>query len=777
MAKKLVLVESPSKAKTINKYLGKDYVVEATVGHIKNLPKSKLGIDVDNGFTPQFLTIRGKGPMVKKIKDIAGRSKHIYIATDPDREGEAIAQDIADVINETDDSKISRVLFNEITKAGVQKGMDNPRPINTELVASQRARRVMDRIIGYKISPFLWRFIVSEAANSLSAGRVQSVALRLVCEREVEIGKFIEQEYWSVSAIFNTDSKEEIHSKLHSIDGIQIKSPEKDKKQEDTSAEKIASVKKSMIIKDSDTANSIVDGIRNVHEFIISGIARKHTKRNPPAPFITSTLQSEASKNLRMRAKQTMMFAQRLYEGITIGNDGLVGLITYMRTDSTRISDDFAKETSEFIKNSMGGEYAPATPPVYNKKKGATVQDAHEAIRPTSLKYTPEYVKPYLEDSAFKLYSLIWKRFLASQMKPAEFETTVVEITGDKFLFKAYGQVLIFDGFTKMYEEQEETVKEDDREEAKNDRIPAGLNKSDLLDLNKVEPHQHFTKPPGRFSESTLIKELESLGIGRPSTYSSIVSTIVDRKYVEQKDRKLFPTELGVKVNGILVENFPGIIDTGFTARMELELDQIAQGEYTYAGVLTDFYEPFATALSVVEDKIEKIICELCGGEMVIRYGRFGKFLSCNNYPECKNIKSLRELAAANQEPEYTGDTCEKCGSRTLFRDGRFGKFIGCEKYPECDFIKNVTLGIPCGKCKDGEVVERKSRKGKVFFGCSKYPDCDFVAWNRPNPTECKECGSPYMEEKYSKKKGKFLQCPSCKDEILFEEEKVSEED
>jgi len=771
MAKNLVLVESPSKAKTINKYLGKDYIVEATVGHIKNLPKSKLGIDVEDGFKPQFLTIRGKGPMVKKIKDVAGRSKHIYIATDPDREGEAIAQDIADVIDEKDDSKISRVLFNEITKAGIQRGMENPRPIDTELVASQRARRVMDRIIGYSISPFLWRFIVSEAANSLSAGRVQSVALRLVCEREVEINKFIEQEYWSISAIFTTDKNEEIHSKLHSISGIQIKAPEKDKKPDENAD---AAAKKSMIISDGTTAGSFVKEIKNVNSFTISGIARKHTKRNPPPPFITSTLQSEASKNLRMRAKQTMMFAQRLYEGITIGNDGLVGLITYMRTDSTRISDDFAKETSQYIKENIGGDYAPDTPPVY-KKKGATVQDAHEAIRPTSLKYTPEYVKPYLEDSAFKLYSLIWKRYMASQMKPAEFETTVVEITGDKFLFKAYGQVLLFDGFTKMYEEQEESAKEDDREDAKNDKIPAGLNKADMLGLHSVDPHQHFTKPPGRFSESTLIKELESLGIGRPSTYSSIVSTIVDRKYVEQKDRKLFPTELGVKVNGILVENFPGIIDTGFTARMETELDQIAQGEYTYNSVLQDFYQPFSSALAVVEGKIEKIICELCGGEMVIRYGRFGKFLSCNNYPECKNIKSLRELAAANQEPEYTGDTCEKCGSRTLFREGRFGKFIGCEKYPDCDFIKNVTLGIPCGKCESGEVVERKSRKGKIFYGCSRYPDCDFVAWNKPNPTECPSCGSSYMEEKYSKKKGQYLQCPACKEEIVPEETSADE--
>lgn len=771
MAKKLVLVESPSKAKTINKYLGKDYIVEATIGHIKNLPKSKLGIDVDNGFVPQFVTIRGKGDTVKKIKDLANKSSHIFIATDPDREGEAIAQDIADVIDEKHSEKISRVLFNEITKNGVKKGMDEPRPINTDLVASQRARRVMDRIIGYKISPFLWRSVVSEAANSLSAGRVQSVALRLICERDAEIDAFIEQEYWSVGSIFLTDKEEEIHSKLHSIDGVQIKTPAKDKKADEKNESDTSEIKhtKSMIIHNAEEAENIIARIKKVKDFEISNIARKHTKRNAPPPFITSTMQAEASKMLRMRAKQTMMYAQRLYEGVTLGSEGLVGLITYMRTDSTRLSDDICKEASEFLKNTYGPQYAPETIPVYGKKKGSNVQDAHEAIRPTSLKYTPEYVKPFLDDHSFKLYSLIWKRFLASQMKPAEFETTVVEITGNEFLFKAYGQVLLFDGFTKLYVEQEESSKEEEREEAKNDKIPAGLNKHDQLKLKVVTPHQHFTKPPGRYTESSLIKELESLGIGRPSTYSMIVSTIVDRKYVESRERKIYATELGKKINGILIENFPGIIDTGFTAKMELELDQIAQGEYTYSGVLNDFYNPFSSALSVVEDKIEKIICELCGGEMVIRYGRFGKFLSCNNYPDCKNIKSLRELAAANQEPEYTGDTCEKCGSRTLFRNGRFGKFIGCEKYPECDFIKNITLNISCPKCKDGEVLERRSKRGKIFYGCSRYPDCDFVAWNKPSMTKCNSCGSPYMEEKYSKKKGKYLQCPSCKEEIILE--------
>ena len=767
MKKDLVLVESPSKAKTINKYLGKNYVVEATVGHLRNLPKSKLGIDVVNGFEPQFVNIRGKGDLIKKIKSLVTKSDKVYIATDPDREGEAIAQDIAELISDKKTSDIYRVLFNEITKTGILKGMNSPRNIDSYLVQSQRARRVMDRIIGYKISPFLWKTVFS-STNNLSAGRVQSVALRLVCEREDEIDKFIQTEYWSISGIFGVKKTEELHTKLFSIAGKEIKVPPKP---EMTEAE-LAKFSETHVWIDSDShAQGIVERILQEKEFNISNIVKKGTKRNPSAPFITSTLQAEASKALRFRARQTMSIAQKLYEGIELGSEGLVGLITYMRTDSTRLSEEIVQDARQYIESTYGNEYVPKTPLVYDKKKGATVQDAHEAIRPTSVKYTPEFVKPYLDDYGFKLYQLIWNRFISCQMNPANLETTIVEIQASEFLFKAFGQAVIFDGFTRVYLEAQEvdSRKDEERNEAKNEKIPKDLEKGMLLKLLLADKHQHFTKPAPRFTEASLIKELESRGIGRPSTYSMIVSTIVERGYVEQQDRKIIPTFLGKKVNKILVENFPDIINIGFTAKMESELDQIAQGENEYIAVLNDFYTPFEASLQRVEENTEKVYCEKCGAEMAMKYGRFGRFLACTNYPECKNIKSLKELNQENTEPEYTGDTCEKCGGRTVIRQGRFGKFIGCEKYPDCDFIKSITLGIACPKCQTGEVVERLTKKRKTFYGCSRYPDCDFISWQRPVLTPCPNNDSPYLEQRYSKKKGKFLKCPVCAEEVIVE--------
>ena len=763
MAKNLILVESPAKAKTINKYLGNNFIVEATIGHIRNLPKTKLGVDIKNDYQPQYVTIRGKGDVIKKIKSLAAKSNNIYIATDPDREGEAIAQDIVDILNGTVNHKIRRVLFNEITKSGVKKAMDSPRDIDNHLVISQRARRVMDRIIGYKMSPFLWKAIIEiSGSSSLSAGRVQSVALKLICDREEEIDKFIPTEYWSIWAVFKTDKGETFEAKLFSVNSKDLKVQPKP---EMTDKDWKEFLQKNFAINNENTANEIFNLISVKENFIISDIIKKNIKRNPSPPFITSTLQAEASRRIKMRPKQTMMLAQKLYEGVELGKDGTQGLITYMRTDSTRISEEIIPLVRDYIKNSYGDKYIPAFPNVFEKKDKTNVQDAHEAIRPTSLKFTPDYVKDYLDKKSLKLYELIWMRFLASQMASAELEVTNVEVTADEFLFKATGTAIKFSGFMQVYEEMVEP--KENNEDNKEEKIPLGLEKDQRLKLEELTKNQHFTKPPPRFTESSLIRELESKGIGRPSTYSLIASTIQDRNYVQQSDRKLIPTKLGKEVNKILVKNFPDIINVRFTVEMENELDQIAQGENKYVNVLNDFYLPFSEALKHVESNVEKIICDKCGGEMIIKIGRFGKYLACSNYPDCKNIKSLKEVAAQNQEPEYTGEKCEKCGARTVYREGKFGRFIGCERYPDCDYIKNITLNVSCPKCKKGEIVERKSRRKKIFYGCSRYPDCDFVNWYKPIPQECPNNDSYYMEKRYSKKKGEYLKCPNCGEELI----------
>lgn len=729
MSKDLILVESPSKAKTINKYVGNKYIVEATVGHIKNLPKTKLGIDIENKFKPNLVTIRGKSDIIKKIKNLADKSKKIYIATDPDREGEAIAQDVADILDGKNREKIHRVLFNEITKNAVTAALQKPQKIDEKLVSSQRARRVMDRIIGYKVSPFLWKAVLDSYGSSLSAGRVQSVALRLICEREEEIEKFISTEYWSITAIFTTNSGEEIRAKLFEVDGKQIKIPPKPIM---TKEEWDEFLKTNFAITNNELASEIVKKIESINQFIIYDINKKESRKNPYPPFITSTLQVEASKQLRFRPRRTMILAQQLYEGVEIGEEGLTGLITYIRTDSTRLSEEILSDAREYISKIFGESYLPEKARTYDSKK-KNVQDAHEAIRPTSLKYTPEYVKPYLDESQFKLYELIWKRFIASQMESARIETTTINIKADEFLFRASGTTVVFDGFLKLYDESSE---ENNDENGNGTKIPAGLEINQQLNLEELIPNQHFTKPPPRYTESSLIKELESKGIGRPSTYAMIVSTIIDRNYVEQIDRKLIPTKLGKKVNSILIQNFPNIFDVNFTARMEEELDAIAEGEIDYIQVLNDFYEPFSKTLIEVEANLEKIKCEKCGSDMELKIGRYGKFLACTNYPECKNIKSLKELNNGNNEPEFTGETCPKCGSKTVFREGKFGRFIGCEKYPECDYTKVITTGIQCPKCKEGELTPRKTKKGRLFYSCSRYPDCDYATWKLPKSEE-----------------------------------------
>ncbi len=741
MSKDLILVESPSKAKTINKYVGKNYVVEATVGHIKNLPKTKLGIDIENGFEPSLLNIRGKGDLIKKIKSLAGKSDKIYVATDPDREGEAIAQDVVDLLGDKAKEKIHRVLFNEITKKAVNEALKSPIKVDDHLVSSQRARRVMDRIIGYKVSPFLWRAVIEAYGSSLSAGRVQSVALRLICEREEEIEKFIATEYWSIVAVFTTDKGEEIRAKLYEVNGKQIKVPPKPQMTEEEWEEFF---KTNFAITKEEIAKDIVEALKAKNNFKVSDLTKKESRKNPYPPFITSSLQVEASRKLRYRPRRTMMIAQQLYEGIDLGAEGTTGLITYMRTDSTRLSNEIVSDARGFINEKYGEKYLPEKPKTYEQKNKKNVQDAHEAVRPTSLKYTPDFVKEYLDDAQFKLYELIWKRFIACQMESAKLETTTVSISADEYTFRSSGTTILFDGFLTLYDED---IEDSGDQNGNGGLIPAGLEIKQKMNLNELTPNQHFTKPPARYTESSLIKELESNGIGRPSTYAMIMGTIIDRKYVEQVERKMVPTQLGRKVNSILVKNFDNIFNVNFTAKMEEELDLIADGEINYINVLNDFYGPFSKTLSEVEANLEKIKCDKCGSDMEIKMGRFGKFLACTNYPECKNIKSLKEFSPNGGEPEYTGETCPKCGSRTVYREGKFGRFIGCEKYPDCDFTKVVTLGLKCPKCGEGEVITRKTKRGKLFYGCNRYPDCDFASWTMPKAKENGEVSDP--EEEY----------------------------
>lgn len=730
MTKNLVLVESPSKAKTINKYLGRKFIVESTVGHIKNLPKTKLGIDIEDGYKVQLLNIRGKGDLIKKIRSLGSKSEKIFIATDPDREGEAIAQDVVEILEGKTKAHIYRVLFNEITKTAVNKAMDNPIEIDYDLVQSQRARRVMDRIIGYKISPLLWRAILEASGNSLSAGRVQSVALRLICEREEIIDNFIPTEYWVISAEFLTDTGEILSVRLAEREGKQLKIQPKP---EMTEKEWNDFLLKNFAINTEEEAQKILEEIKNSEDFFISNISKKNLKRNPSPPFITSTLQAEASRRLGFRARKTMRVAQSLYEGIKLNKGEITGLITYMRTDSTRLSNDIVDNARNYILDNYGKNYLPEKVRVYEKKNKKNIQDAHEAIRPTSLSHTPEAVKDFLDNDQFRVYQLIWQRFVACQMESAELESTNVSVSAGHNILKASGSVLTFEGFLKVYNE----VKENGNNGSENSQIPAGLIENQKLILNNIEKSQQFTKPLPRFTESSLIKELETNGIGRPSTYASIIGTIQDRLYIEQEEKKLLPTDLGKKVNSVLVKNFPKILDVTFTAKMEEELDLVASGDNEYKKVLDDFYIPFSKRLGEVEKNLEKIICEKCGSEMELKIGRFGKYFACSGYPDCKNIKSTNEIKST--EPEYTGDLCPECGSKTLFRSGKFGKFIGCENYPECSFTKQVTLGIKCPKCKEGEVVSRRSKGGRFFYGCSNYPKCDYVSWNKPKPEVVEE--------------------------------------
>jgi DNA topoisomerase-1 len=744
--KSLIVVESPAKAKTINKYLGSNYVVEASVGHIKNLPKSKLGIDVDAGFLPEYETISGKEEVINRLRERAGRADKVFIATDPDREGEAIASHIAQEVEGVND-RIYRVLFTEITERGIRDAMAKPTKIDKHLVDSQQARRLMDRFVGYKVSPFVWKTMF----YGLSAGRVQSVALRLIVEREDAVNSFVPEEYWSIVAEFQTSSGASFLAKLFKVGGETPRIP------------------------DETTAKGYVGDIGK-QQFHLSDVQRKIVRRNPPPPFITSTLQQEAARRLRMHAKRTMMLAQKLYEGIELGDEGRIGLITYMRTDSTRLSDDSIKDAREYIYSSFGKEYLPHEPRHYRKGKGS--QDAHEAIRPTSMKYTPKLVKKFLEQELYELYELIWNRFVACQMSSAQFEQIAVDVSGGEYVFRATDTIPRFRGFLQVYEEiTEENDKTGDEDPVS--KLPPNLRPEEGVSLSGLVPYQHFTKPPARYTESSLVKELEALGIGRPSTYALIVDTILSRKYVEQRERKLFPTDLGIAVNRILVQHFPHLFNVRFTAKMEEELDTIAEGTSTYLKVMEDFYHPFIRDLEGVDKHASAIkkslqektdeVCELCGKPMIIKWGRNGRFMACTGYPGCKNTKPL--ASELEQTKHMAGMKCDECGAEMVVKGGRFGAFLGCSRYPECKNTKPLSIGVSCPKCKEGYVIERKTTKRKrVFYGCSKYPACDFASWDKPVNRICETCGHGFMVVKFTQSRGEYLLCPSCKAEVAKEE-------
>ncbi len=725
MAKSLVIVESPTKSKTLKKFLGKQFDIIASGGHIKDLPVSKLGVDIENDFEPEYVTIRGKAKVIKSLKDAAKSSDQVYLAPDPDREGEAIAYHIAEEISKAN-KKLRRAAFNEITKRAVLEGIENASEINLNKVKAQQARRILDRLVGYQVSPLLWKTVF----RGLSAGRVQSVALKMICDREEEIEKFTPREYWTFESDFNTAKREQFRVKLTKIDDEKVDIGAK------AEAEKIKS-------KIESTAYAVKSHVKS------------RTKRTPPVPFITSSLQQESFNKLRLSNKATMMIAQQLYEGVEIGDGDLTGLITYMRTDSTRVSTEAITAAGKTIKKLFGEEYVAAGR-VYKKSKKA--QDAHEAIRPTSPDLTPDTVKKFLSRDQYRLYDLIWRRFMASRMASAEYDVDTIEVKGGRFLFKASKQKVAFDGFTRVYNGNDQDINKGFPE------VRAG----EKVDLEEVFIDQHFTEPPPRFNAGSLVKELEEKGIGRPSTYAQIISVLLDRKYVSSEKRRFCPTDLGRTVKRILIDNFPDVFSEEFTARMEEELDKVEEGSYHWVDVLNDFYKPFKVDLDRAEarkDEIKKQVeektdenCEKCGEPMVIKLGRNGKFIACSGYPKCKNTKSLEN------DVQDIDEKCPACGSAMQIRHGRFGRFIACSNYPECKTTKNIPTGVKCPEsgCK-GELVERSTRRGKLFFSCSEYPACEHSTWYRPVDIKCESCKFPYMVEKSTRARGDHLACLKCK--------------
>jgi len=794
MAKALVIVESPVKAKTINKYLGKQYIVKASLGHIKDLPKKDLAVDVEHGFEPRYEIIEGKRKLINELKQAAKNVDAIYLAADPDREGEAICYHLQEELRgKKGEPQIYRVMFNEITKNAIQKAFQQPGMVNEKLVDAQQARRVLDRLVGYKISPLLW----DKVRRGLSAGRVQTVALRLIVERERDIVAFNKVEYWTVDVDLSAKKPPQLSARLL--------------KKNDQTPE----------LGSKEATDALVAQVEGA-DYVVRSVATREKRRNPVAPFITSTLQQESSRKLRFSVKRTMLLAQRLYEGIELGrSEGPVGLITYMRTDSTRVSEGALQDARAYVAVKYGPEYLPESANIYKSKKDA--QDAHEAIRPTSMDYSPDDIAKYLAEDELKLYRLIWNRFVASQMNPAVFDQTTIDIAasgkdGADYLFRATGSVLKFGGFLKVYEEGKDQSDEDD-EELKH-KLPAVV-EGEHLKFREILPEQHFTEPPPRFNEATLVKKLESDGVGRPSTYASIISTILEREYVKKEGGRFIPTELGKVVTGLLVESFDDIFDVKYTARMEEELDEIEEGQLHWREAIGEFYDKFDRDLKHAEEhmtdikRMEKptdLICEKCGKPLVIKWGKHGSFIACTGYPDCTytrelevdlpdvdkvdlseqgdeeycencgrpmvlkkgrfgtfhactgypDCKTTKPIGGTQKKPDVPLDEkCPNCGNNLVLKTGRYGEFTACGNYPTCKYVKQTTIGMACPECSEGEVVERRSKRGKTFYGCNRWPDCNFVSWGKPVQEKCPECGSPYMVEKWLKA-GPVWQCPNA---------------
>jgi DNA topoisomerase I len=755
--KHLIIVESPAKAKTIGKYLGPGYRVRASVGHIRDLPERELGVDIEQGFEPRYVTIRGKGKIIMELRRDASGVDDVILATDPDREGEAIAWHVAEQLgydgtNGDGDGRFRRVLFHEITRDAVRHALEHPLKLDMRKVEAQQARRILDRLVGYQVSPLLWKPI----RPGLSAGRVQTVALRLITEREAEIRAFTAEEYWSITAQLEKDGKS-FEARLHQIDG------------------------KAFRLENEASATNVLNDVANL-PFVITELKRRQRLKNPPAPFTTSTLQQEAAKRLGFTAQRTMRTAQQLYEGMDVGAEGAVGLITYMRTDSTRVAGSAAGAARDMVRDSFGEKYLPKSPRLWGGKQQKGSQDAHEAIRPTDATRRPDQLKQYLDRDQLRLYELIWLRFVGGQMAPAVYDTTTADFSltaasGAKYLFRATGSIMVFDGFTRLYTEAREDG--DHRTLDDLDPLPE-LAEQDRCAVNEIVPAQHFTQPPPRFTEASLVKELERLGIGRPSTYAQIISTITDREYVKLEQKRFQPTPLGETVAAVLIKVFPDLFSVGFTSGMEAELDRIEEGELDWRRVLQDFYGPFQERLAEGKDRSEEIIrdavsseagpCPECGRDMAVRWNRYGRFLGCTGYPECRHTQSLEGEGKA--EPKSIGEPCPQCGAELFEREGRFGPFIACSNYPKCKYTRPRTIpGMKCPQCGEGDVGEKRTRRGKPFWGCTRYPDCDWSTWDEPVPRPCLNCDAPFMVRKSTKARGEFLRCLKCAHEYNIGED------
>jgi len=742
MAKNLLIIESPAKARTIRKYLGSDFRIMASVGHVKDLPVSKLGVDIDGGFVPEYVTIKGKGKILKELKSAGQSAEAVYLAPDPDREGEAIAWHIANELKKgsrNEGKRILRVLFNELTAKAIREAVASPQTLDRNKFDSQQTRRILDRLVGYQISPLLWKRV----KGGLSAGRVQSVAVKMICDRERDIQAFETEEYWSLTATLQSADPPPFESRFFRYSG---------KKAE---------------LKNEDQTLKIVSEIQHL-PFRISKVTQKKARKNPPPPFITSLLQQEAFRRLRFSAKKTMSVAQALYEGVDLGTRGLVGLITYMRTDSFRLSNDAISEARAWIQKKFGKEYLPEKPNRFKSRKGA--QEAHEAIRPTSAELEPDLVAPYLSKDQLALYVLIWKRFVACQMSPALLDKTQVEIHAGKAAFRASGSVVVFPGFTTLYQEGPDNASGEKEGEA---QLPP-LEKDQILTLIQLDPAQHFTQPPPRFTEASLIRALEENGIGRPSTYAAILANISGREYVAIEKGRFRPTELGFLVTDLLVENFPDIMDTAFTAQMENNLDKIERGECRWTDIMEQFYGAFEKDLKKAQTEMKgevltDIRCNKCQRPMAIKSGRNGIFLACTGYPECRNTANFtrddkgRLILDTPGETGKEAGTCEKCGRPMVVKNGKYGAFVACSGYPECKNIwapEPVDTGVKCPqKGCSGALVEKTSKKGKKFYACNQYPECTFATWDEPFGDTCPECGTPVLSIKHRKNGKTVLAC------------------